>query len=915
VRALFWRRKNARLATRLNTLVETSERVRKTRARKAPRVVIDTSYLEQADADANWEAEQADLAQHSWPQDVDQQTYVDDQQGVEPAVAPASVVGQTVPDSEMYEEDDDETSAILREAIEQLDRAETREAEALEREASTRQEADAQLELIEQLRAEKAEQEQARGEIEQELSEFRSGAAAISESDKPSNEDALNEDSARHEAEEQRAVIEQLTADLLRTQKKHAHAAADRDVATSRAVAAELKLSDMRELEASVAAAMERAAAAETRAAAASQDSIGERTRIASLEAASAEEQSARIEAERAQKVAAQEVATLEKQLAAFDQATGVLNTEQQRASDAEASLRELATKSEQQCATITCLETDLVELKAAHQVASAANAFAVNQSAAADRELADLRQMVELSSESLSKLEAKEAAARKELNAERAVAKRHETKLATELETAQTALAAAEAETAGIVSRRTATERELAELREAANNSDATRHQADEAEARASETLAELKTQRAIADQLESEAEKLRQELSVAQKNNDAAATRAAETEAALGALQLAAKQASTTDRGNAEAQQACVDEMTHERDELRQQLVSLEAVVDDAIAASRSSEQELAELRDSAAKSKEVESLYAEVLRREAKARSQTEATEQHIADLKSDLEKERSLRAGVEAQLDVAIQVANESEALSSTSPLDDQIAAQPDVSQTPDAPQMPASNAESTAEQVAATSKEPRAKSEEASDKAETSNPNNANDTATPTAATKLKPARAKRGKRITAKATPATPATGSASRVDNLIQSRIGKATAKKESGNENRRAKRVSSRKLASLWQEGMSAPLSCTMLDRSSTGAKLEVLSDRYNNRMNELYVGDRFTVTQTYAQERTSVACEIMWVDGQRCGVRFCGQIRTEIVKQPKRTKSKEPEKSTTSKSIKSLFGAGAK
>ena len=51
-----------------------------------------------------------------------------------------------------------------------------------------------------------------------------------------------------------------------------------------------------------------------------------------------------------------------------------------------------------------------------------------------------------------------------------------------------------------------------------------------------------------------------------------------------------------------------------------------------------------------------KEVESLYAEVLRREAKARSQTEATEQHIADLKSDLEKERSLRAGVEAQLDV-------------------------------------------------------------------------------------------------------------------------------------------------------------------------------------------------------------------------------------------------------------------
>ena len=76
-----------------------------------------------------------------------------------------------------------------------------------------------------------------------------------------------------------------------------------------------------------------------------------------------------------------------------------------------------------------------------------------------------------------------------------------------------------------------------------------------------------------------------------------------------------------------------------------------------------------------------------------------------------------------------------------------------------------------------------------------------------------------------------------------------------------------------------------MSAPLSCTMLDRSSTGAKIEVLTDRFNDRMNEIAIGDRFTLTQTFAQERTSVACEVIWVDGQNCGVQFCGQILTEI------------------------------
>lgn len=48
MRVSFWRRKNARLDSRLTNLVETAERTRKTSRRKALRVQIDTSYVDQA---------------------------------------------------------------------------------------------------------------------------------------------------------------------------------------------------------------------------------------------------------------------------------------------------------------------------------------------------------------------------------------------------------------------------------------------------------------------------------------------------------------------------------------------------------------------------------------------------------------------------------------------------------------------------------------------------------------------------------------------------------------------------------------------------------------------------------------------------------------------------------------------------
>ena len=66
--ALFWQKKNARLAARLDTVIETSERVRKEFRPPPPRVTIDTSFLEQsaarAEAAAQHDAEFATKSDH-----------------------------------------------------------------------------------------------------------------------------------------------------------------------------------------------------------------------------------------------------------------------------------------------------------------------------------------------------------------------------------------------------------------------------------------------------------------------------------------------------------------------------------------------------------------------------------------------------------------------------------------------------------------------------------------------------------------------------------------------------------------------------------------------------------------------------------------------------------------------------------
>ena len=47
----------------------------------------------------------------------------------------------------------------------------------------------------------------------------------------------------------------------------------------------------------------------------------------------------------------------------------------------------------------------------------------------------------------------------------------------------------------------------------------------------------------------------------------------------------------------------------------------------------------------------------------------------------------------------------------------------------------------------------------------------------------------------------------------------------------------------------------------------------------------------GDKFTLTFATATERTSVACEVIWVDGKRAGLRYSGPFQTQQVSKPRK------------------------
>jgi hypothetical protein len=99
------------------------------------------------------------------------------------------------------------------------------------------------------------------------------------------------------------------------------------------------------------------------------------------------------------------------------------------------------------------------------------------------------------------------------------------------------------------------------------------------------------------------------------------------------------------------------------------------------------------------------------------------------------------------------------------------------------------------------------------------------------------------------------------------------------APAMADPGAEARWARRTPSRVGAQILHQSLSAPMTCTVRDTSSTGARLEVVVQRGGNISRDR-VPDQFTLFMP--ADRLEVDCQVMWRQGALMGVRYVSPAR---------------------------------
>lgn len=174
---LFWRRRNAKLDARLNTVVETSERKKHTYKRKTPGVVIDTSFVDQQKASPVEDFETFDQLAGQEPvgeterydelSEAEQELLDQPEPEAYDEGPAAQVLDTASAGGEIEIQDASEALELLEIAIERYELAERQEEEAKEREAQARRE---------------IEQQQTRfGELEKEIQRLRTSEQKVQE--------------------------------------------------------------------------------------------------------------------------------------------------------------------------------------------------------------------------------------------------------------------------------------------------------------------------------------------------------------------------------------------------------------------------------------------------------------------------------------------------------------------------------------------------------------------------------------------------------------------------------------------------------------------------------------------------------------------------------------------------------------
>lgn len=106
-------------------------------------------------------------------------------------------------------------------------------------------------------------------------------------------------------------------------------------------------------------------------------------------------------------------------------------------------------------------------------------------------------------------------------------------------------------------------------------------------------------------------------------------------------------------------------------------------------------------------------------------------------------------------------------------------------------------------------------------------------------------------------------------------------------------------AQRSPARLGAQIRHNSLSTPLACTVRDTSSTGARLEIVTQRGGNISRD-GLPDQFTLFMPL--DRLEVDCQVMWRQGPQAGVRYTSPARRLPKQEPVRI-GEAPKKPHTS------------
>lgn len=875
----FWRRKNGRLVQRLNAAIEASERLSEAyNAPKPPRVVIDTSYVERRSRQPTIAHPYDDTQFAPEPGDTDapqEANGFDGHPDLGPDVSTTNGADYGGPNARHGDDDaldharDGDTQpealagdiALIREAVEQLELAEQREAEAL-------QELEAARRRTEELEAAVATEQAARSAAESLCTDAKKAAeeaagelAALRSAPAPLVSVTSDETDARA----------RLEADLMHEQAARREAEAQRDKAQLDLKTATDEIDVLRKTAEELASAKTATAdtlgddeARETNAA------LQSRNEELAAEAARTREALARVEADL--KSARKVTDTARKEAAD-------LRADATRATEAEQELAHANAREAEAATRIQGLEKRVQELET--RIADVSSELESERDASTQKlqdatdEIAALR----LVAEQIAEARAKEGAE----------ARQRENALVKEVDTLK--LQVADLETSLNAERETAhkaAERSLEEIsalrRTAEELTDSKASENGQAEQRISDALAQVE---ALREEIAKHEEILATERASAEKT-------AAASAAEIAALRQASEELAESHARDTAEDAKKLEELRRAFDDERQRADTLATSLTEAEAARLSAEFD----RDSARQAADEAATRLAALRHRLPPQSPSPGFA--IAEppvLRSSASA--AAVAAVTAAGDTVSRAASAADRARRIELLNNAaLAGEPDpaqpvaqiANQITDEPLETAANHnggelthQPASEHTASNVEEPEIATPPAEETGTTDTQNGALHKETEATPLALLPPPLPTTTPVIEQPTPHAPEMS-----DTAVDSG-NLPNAPTHAGDTDRRdrEKRIPSSMAVTLWTELWGQPLSCFLVDKSSRGAKIEMKPDRIFGGNNRINVGDRLTLTFYYAQERTSVFCDVMWMNGNFLGVKYYGQFHTELNK----------------------------